>query len=93
MNEQIITPTIHLNGTIATRLLEPLSAAFDKLEEAYAALKETAPNGRDYYVQGDHAMGRAVNEHMKRLARIDAVKAEVEMLILAIEVQVVQANQ
>lgn len=83
----MITPHIHLNGTSADRLIEAAANAYDKLEEAYQALKETAPNGRDYYPLGDGAMKAAVEEHLDRLRKIDAVKDELQHIIDAIEDQ------
>jgi len=73
-------PTIHLNGTSAERLLDGLTEVVLKLDEAYEALRQTAPNGRDYYPQGPAAMEAATAEHMDRLRRLDALKAEVEQL-------------
>jgi len=74
-------PTIHLNGTSADSLLDSLGAAADALEAAYQALKQTAPNGRDYYPQGPAAMGAARSEHEARLKKIDQVKDEIEAMI------------
>ena len=83
--KRMTTPTIHLNGTSKQGLGEPLLAAYDKLSEAYVALKETAPNGRDYYPQGPQAMQTATDEHMSRLRRVDEVRAEIEQLLIAID--------
>ncbi len=78
-------PTIHLNGTPRYMLVAELSRASRALDEAYQALKETAPNGRDYYPQGPEAMEAATREHMDRLGRLDAIKKEVDALALAID--------
>ncbi len=72
-------PTIHANGTSRQSLADGYSVAYGMLELAYQAMKETAPNGRDYKTHG--AFVRATAEHM----RIDEVKAELERLIAAIE--------
>lgn len=80
----MVLPTIHLNGTSRERLLEPLNTAYDAINEAYTALKQCAPNGRDYYPQGQGAMDNAVKEHMARLQRLDDVSKELEAIINAI---------
>ena len=78
-------PTIHLNGTSKARLIEGLCNAAAALDAAYNALKQTAPNGRDYYPQGPAALAQAEKEHSDRLRRVDAVKDEVDKLTVAID--------
>lgn len=78
-------PTIHLNGTSKERLVDALCDASNALNEAYEALKQTAPNGRDYYPQGNDALAAATSEHMDRLRRLDAIKDEVDQLAMAID--------
>ena len=78
-------PTIHSNGTSKERLIEGLSEASQALDEAYRYLKLTAPNGRDYYPQGDTALANATREHMDRLGRLDAIKNEIDEMTLAID--------
>lgn len=81
----MMTPTVHLNGTSRESLIEALCEASNKLDEAYRAIKQTAPNGRDWYPQGPDALKQATSEHMARLARVDAVKDEIDELIRAID--------
>ncbi len=78
-------PTIHMNGTSKTALIDALCDASSALDAAYLALKQTAPNGRDYYPQGAGALEHAEAEHNGRLRRLDDVKAEVDRLTLAID--------
>jgi hypothetical protein len=80
-------PTIHLNGTSKQSLIDGLCDASDALNTAYEALKQTAPNGRDYYTQGPQALAAATDEHLDRLRRLDAIKAEIDALTLAIDRQ------
>ena len=84
---KMIVPTIHLNGTGKERLIEPLCDASHALTDAYEALKQTAPNGRDYYPQGPDALRQATEEHHARLRKLDAIKAEIDALTLAIDDQ------
>lgn len=78
-------PTLHLNGTSKERLILDLCTASDALDSAYLALKQTAPNGRDYYPQGPEALSLATRDHMDRLRRLDMIKKEVDALTLAID--------
>jgi hypothetical protein len=78
-------PCIHLNGTSKDRLIEDLCKASHALNEAYEALKQTAPNGRDYYPLGPDAFKQADKEHVDRLRRLDAIKGEVDQLTIAID--------
>lgn len=77
-------PMIHLNGTSKERLIDALGNASNALNDAYLALKETAPNGRDYYPLGPEAMESATQEHMSRLRQVDAVKKEIDDMAGAI---------
>jgi len=77
-------PTIHLNGTSKDSLIEGLCEASQSLNDAYDALKRTAPNGRDYYPQGPLALDAATDEHMGRLRRLDEIKREIDELTNAI---------
>ena len=81
----MIVPTVHLNGTSRESLLDDLMKASSALEEAYQALKRTAPNGRDYYPQGPDAVYLAEGEHRSRLERLDSVKGEVDQLAVAVD--------
>lgn len=74
-------PTVHMNGTSKAELLETLGEASEALDAAFRAVKQTGPNGRDYYPQGPGEMTRAVTEHESRLRRIDDLKAEIEALL------------
>ena len=78
-------PTIHLNGTSKERLIEDLCHASHALDAAYDALRQTAPNGRDYYPQGPDALAKATDEHHRRLGRLDEIKKEVDELTLAVD--------
>lgn len=78
-------PTIHLNGTSKESLIEALCVASSALDDAYEAIKKTAPNGRDYYPQGPAALATAEKEHSDRLRAVDAVKKQLDEMILKIE--------
>jgi len=73
-------PTIHLNGTSETDLLNELSKATYALRLAVAGVQNTAPNARDYYPQGAAAMSKAEAQHRARLQKIEDVRAELEKI-------------
>lgn len=73
-------PHVHLNGTGKQTLIDDLSSASDALNAAYAALKRTAPNCRDYYPIGAAAMDAAQRQHFDRLKRLDEIKAEIDAM-------------
>jgi len=77
-------PLIHLNGTSKDSLVEDLCNASQALNDAYDALKRTAPNGRDYYPLGAIAFEKAIAEHNERLRSLDAIKAEIDALTTGI---------
>ena len=74
------TPTIHLNGTSGEVLYNLHCEAYDALRRAVQALDAAAPNGRDFYVQGDHAIGEAMREHSERVSRLVSVLRELDEL-------------
>jgi hypothetical protein len=69
-------PSIHLNGSSVESLCEQTRAAVRAVSKALDALCEAAPNGRDYYPQGDSAFESARSEHQGRLQRLEDVKME-----------------
>lgn len=81
----MMIPTIHANGTSKERLIESLTEASQALDLAYEAMNRTAPNGRDYYPQGQDAICDAQHEHSDRLRRLDKIKHEIDQLTLAID--------
>lgn len=77
----MIKPTIHLNGTSRDALYEQMVEVGSALVKALDALREAAPNARDYYPQGPDAFEQARREHESRVERVNAVQAEVEDLL------------
>jgi hypothetical protein len=73
-------PTIHINGSHGPTLLEGYLEAIRALQAAGKALDATCPNGRDYYVQGDHAIGEAMAQHFDRVAKVCEVIKELEAI-------------
>jgi hypothetical protein len=78
-------PTIHLNGSSQISMVESLCMTSAALETALMALKQTAPNNRDYYPQGREAYETALQEHISRMYRLNSLKNEVDELAIAID--------
>lgn len=82
-SEPMTTPTIHLNGTSKQELADGFELAYDALNAAYDAIKQTAPNGRDFYPQGEWVLSKAIGEHTSRLAQVELLMKEFEQLLEA----------
>lgn len=78
-------PTIHFNGTSVDHLLDTYTHAHAAIREAIDALAQTAPNGRDYYPQGDAAINEAMFEHQSRALRLKSVLREIEDLMVHVD--------
>lgn len=76
----LIVPCIHPNGTSKESILEALEEAHIAIGQAYDKLKQTAPNGRDYYVYKDNPYERARSEWTSRMERLHSVQLELEAI-------------
>tara|TARA_R110000868_G_C10772357_1_gene754803 strand:+ start:156 stop:578 length:423 start_codon:yes stop_codon:yes gene_type:complete len=81
-------PTIHLNGTSGADLLSQTVDAMLALSDAIKALRAAGPNGRDYYVQQDvTAFAQAQQQHWDRIAKLEAVLADLVAISESIHAQ------
>jgi hypothetical protein len=72
-------PTVHMNGTSRQDLVAGYVQAINKVEEAITALRQAAPNGRDYYpVPG--SLEKAQAEHDVRIGRFTLTLAELNSI-------------
>lgn len=76
----MMLPTIHMNGTSRSELLAGYVEVIDALDEAIAALRRAAPNARDYYPQSPQAYPKARDEHLARIAALDAIRQDLNTL-------------
>lgn len=74
-------PTVHLNGTSKDALLKGYVDATEAISRALNVLVRSAPNARDYYVQGPDAYGKARDEHDARCAKLRDVNAELTAIV------------
>jgi hypothetical protein len=83
--ETLARPSVHLNGTSRDALVDGFCTAGAAVRKAIEALSEhAAPNGRDYYTQGNGAMKLAQLQHAARLAKLGEVLAELQLIAEAI---------
>jgi hypothetical protein len=73
---RLIVPTVHLNGTSKETLMDQITDAAQALRLAMEAIREAAPNARDYYVQGPNAFQEVQRQHCARINRLADVYTE-----------------
>jgi hypothetical protein len=83
----VTAPTVHLNGTSARDLIAGYQTAYSGVTAAIEALQASAPNARDYYVQGPDAFALARTEHESRMHRLADITAELLVLFDAVDAQ------
>ena len=71
----MIRPTLNINGTRAIDLVNPRRDAMDALKDAIEALKQVAPNGRDYLGDRDRLIADRTT-HFDRLAALHTLREE-----------------
>ena len=80
-------PTVHLNGTSGDDLLSQTTDAILALSTALDALKIMGPHGRNYYVQGPRVIDAAMDEHIARIEKLEAVQADLVAISQSIYAQ------
>lgn len=88
MSTTLKVPTIHLNGSPADRLRDEYEQAMAAVGKAIDAVNMSAPNARDYYVQGDGAYQAARAEHDERVKRLRAVWDELYAVLINVQDQI-----
>lgn len=83
INEELVLPIVHLNGTAYQELLEQRSNVIDALRNAADVLAVMAPNGRDYYPV-DGLLAAAEKQHRDRIAIVTRLLQEIKREQLAI---------
>ena len=74
---EIIVPTIHPNGDTAKTLIEQLLSVRNALVSTTGALRDAAPNARNYYPQGDMAFTAARNQYNRRMDALLNIQDEI----------------
>lgn len=89
-NYGLAIPTVHLNGTSATELLNQLRDAFTAVRQATEKLSKAAPHGRDYYVQNnDRAYALAREQHEQRVKALVDIANDLEAIAIGVQDQAI----
>jgi hypothetical protein len=87
--KKLAVPTLHLNGSSAAGLMNPIRDAASAINDAMERLAACAPHGRDYYVQADpKALEIATAQHVARRDKLQGVYDELVAVWEKIEEQV-----
>jgi hypothetical protein len=71
----VIRPTLNINGSSTSDLIDPRRDAMDHLMDAIEALKQVTPNGRDYICDRERFIADR-NTHFDRLAALHTLRNE-----------------
>ena len=82
----MITPTLNINGSSASDLIEPRIAAGRFLQQAIDAMRLAMPNGRDYPGDNDACVADR-NEMRSRIAVLAEMQDDLRDEALAIQRQ------
>jgi hypothetical protein len=80
MSADLMTPSVHLNGTSGEQLFEQVCGVLDVLRALRKAMDDASPNARDYYIQGDDAFKIAVLQHDARGFKVTVLIEEYQAL-------------
>lgn len=80
----VCIPMIHINGTGAKELLAQQRGVLDACRALQHALADAAPHGRDYYPYGKDRINEAINDHAKRVAMVNKIREQAELIALGI---------
>lgn len=88
-----MTPTIHMNGTSASDLIDQQLAVVKAARELRRALARAAPNGRDFYPQGDDALREARKAYDVEAAQVVSIISNHEAILEALVDQTEVSHQ
>jgi hypothetical protein len=83
-DDQLIRPTVHMNGSGVENLMKDYLKSLTTLRLAIETLCNAAPHPRDYYVRGEEAIHAAKKQHHARVQAVQDVYAEIEALALGV---------
>lgn len=84
---KVICPIVHLNGTSRQQLEDQIDDVYEACHVLLKALKNAAPNGRDYYPQPG-LMDQAVAQHNRRMKVVtDLLKEVTEQQVAMLDIE------
>ena len=93
MNQNIVAPTCHLNGSSPQSLLADNVAVRDLLQQTLDSLCNAAPSARDYYIQGQGYYETARQQWEEKLNTLESLLAKQAVLTHLIQQQVDEKNR
>lgn len=87
MENKIIAPLVHMNGSGYNRLATGLDVALQRLTSALDALCAAAPHARDYYPLGDGVYEQARAQWEAHYAAVLAAHDYVEAVYVKVDEQ------
>jgi len=84
MTKILAIPHIHSNGTSRDVLVDDLCDAMNAIGDALNAIRDTAPNRRDYYTLPPVVWENAVAQHKARMDKLREVLNELEAIAEAV---------
>lgn len=83
----LIAPTVNLNGSNADRLIEDYIEVMNAIRLAEDLLAGIAPHGRDYQTVPVQEYPLAREQHRRRMVFLASVRADLELIALAVQEQ------
>jgi hypothetical protein len=84
----LVTPTVHLNGTTGQHLLDQQLDVIHALENVLTVMSQACPNARDFYPQGEGVALEARGAYNERRKVITNMIAEYETIAINIHEQI-----
>ena len=85
MSDDLMIPTVNMNGTSKDELVRELREAFDAVCTAIDKHADCTVHGRDFYVQGPDAINAALFQRRARSQKLWDVRNELQNIIIALQ--------
>ena len=84
----LVTPTVHLNGTTGQHLLDQQLKVIHALRDVLTVMSQACPNARDFYPQGEGVALEAREVYNERRKIISKMIAEYETIAINVHEQI-----
>jgi hypothetical protein len=84
----LVTPTVHLNGTTGQYLLDQQLKVIHALRDVLTVMSQAYPNARDFYPQGEGMALEAFEAYNERRMIISKMIAEYETIAINVHEQI-----
>ena len=87
MEKTLIVPTLNINGSTRDNLVDYHTRAMRKINEAYAALADMAPHGRDYQTAPPGTHEKAQEQYKVWREQLRVIHNDIESIAIEISNQ------